>query len=222
MSAVETESFDRAAMMGGLAFALAGVAAGVIAPAPPAADAAASTIRTYVAGHHGALTVAGLLYVFAPLLAVPFFLSLGQRLPRGWGHAFGAFGVATSVLAVVGGLVENVLYHAGALAANDATVVALFRLGRMLFDIGPAVTSIGYLLVAALAVPSSGVVPRWLSPAAAVVAVVAAIAAALGMGTSSGVPSALGLAGFLLNAAWIVAAALVTLQSVRRPEPSMA
>src|SRR4051794_4376916 len=57
----------------GLLFAVAGVASGVMVPAPPAADATASTVRSYVTDHRHALDAWTVLVVVAPIVLLVFF-----------------------------------------------------------------------------------------------------------------------------------------------------
>ncbi len=206
---MENDTLRRAGIAGALGFLVLGLASGALAGSPPALDATAATVRSYVNDHHGALTVAGVLYVVAPLLLVPFFVALGQRVRKGWQGALVGFGVTTIALAIAGGVLQAALFQAGTLGNDDHTLLLLHRLAEMTFDIGPAVPSIGFLVVAAIALPTDRA--RWLSPAAAIVAVLTLVSVVLGASTSSGGPGPLGFACFLLTVLWMAAASLSVL-----------
>lgn len=216
---MEDTSLNRLGLASAIGFAITGIVGGVIHPAPPHLDASAADIRAFVTGHHTGVVVGGALELVAPLVLVPFFVALRRRLAdRDLGILIVAFGAATSTMALLGGLAHNVLYHGGPLLHDDASVALLYRTSSLIFDAGPALTSVGYLVAAAVAFGRTRDVPSWLVPATALVAVITGVGGMAAATSTSGGPAALGFGGFLLNVAWSVAVAVV----VFRPRPAVA
>ena len=188
------QTIDRLRVPGavaGILFAVLGVASGVIVPPPPALDASASTVRSYVTDHRHGLDVWTVLVVVAPIVLLVFFAAARRRFAdRELGSLFFGFGLLTVALALLGALLEAVLIHGGAILDNDQAVLVLFRLGAAVFYGGPALASLGYLVAAAADGPASEL-PGWLSPFALLVGVVGFVGGIVTVTTSSGGPAAL-------------------------------
>lgn len=205
--------------LGGLLFVVSSIVAGIVLPPPPDGDVAPARARAYFLDHRGGLRVAVVLTAIAVLGLAVFFAMARQRIAetdrgRGVADAFFAFGLLT-VAAALAGTLAQALPIAQTRALGDDAVLVLFRLERTVFYTGPALTSTGWLLAGAAAA-RLGTFPRW-TAALAVVAGVAGLLAGLLDLAGTSVSGALGFAGFLLTAAWVVVAALTMVRPAAEP-----
>lgn len=219
-------TFDRAAALGGVGFAVLVGAASVIAPTTLSLDANVADIRSKLADHPDAIGVGALLTALA-MLALGFFLAyVHQRLrsvegdePTSLTACFALAGTSLVTIGLLGAVLQAVAaHHTGGF--DDPALLLTFRLWQMVSYNLSALPAAVVMLLAGVRTLQTGVFPRWLG-AVAIVAALGGLGAVSNLYiTGQAAPAVLDGGAFALAAVWMVATGIVA--AVRPPLTTVA
>jgi hypothetical protein len=204
----------------GVVFVLLGVISGPLLPQPPDADANAITVLHYFAGHETRIVTASTLAAAAAVSLAFFFTALAGRLADDGlaaraVTAGGAIVVAVSVLGAVG---QAAVARAADGLGATAALRAAFQTERGVFFVAPALA-----MAVVAAATSRGLRrvggPTWLTVLSGLLAVVGLVAGLAGVASGASVVTGIGLAGFVMTVAWVLA---VSMTLWREPAASAA
>jgi hypothetical protein len=214
MSAGASERFGAAS---GVAFTVLAVAAAVIAPTPPEADASGSTITRYLTSNTDRLAGSTALFALAALAIIGFFAFVHRRLRlrcQDGGLLAGAFliaGAAVVFSALLAAVLEAALVQHIAPAADEPTLGAAYVVWMLVFHTATSIAMSAALVCAAIAIVRWSAFPRWLAAFAALAATLSLIDDASDLTSSGTSLGPLGPLAFALVMVWILGASIAAL-----------
>lgn len=220
-SAVDERSVaNRLARLGGLAFTLLAIAGVVVAPMPPAFDASADEIRTYLTDHGQAFGVSSILMVLTMLAGSAFFVWVYRRLAEvdstsvlpTW---FLTTATAAITFAMAGAVLQGMLARHVGPEIDDSTLTGLYLLWNFLaFMSPPLFVAVAWAVVAVRCV-THRVFPLWIGVVAGVSAIGGLITGLIAIGTTTTPPAVIDTGSFLLGCLWMSTVSVTGL--IRRP-----
>lgn len=213
-------TFDRAAALGGIGFAVLAGVASAIAPTTMKLDIGATELRSKLAGHADGIGTGALLTAIGTISFGCFLAYVHRRLETversgsTLGSCFVIAGTALVTIGLIGAALQALVAHHAA-GLDDSTLLLAFRLWQVVSYELSAIPAAVVMLAVGVRSWQTGVFPRWLGALAIVAAVAGVVAVGTLYATGDNAPAVIDAGGFLLATVWMVATGIVSLLPAR-------